>query len=146
MALLSINDKLDFNEFSLLIYVVGGQGGIGEGILILFLKGNEVLKTISIDSCQAVFKGHVCNLLDNLLKHFNVKKIDCFVWTHPHNDHSEGLDVLIESYYRKGSIGVIPKQIYGNDNDIVKMSSLSQRVLKTFNGAPDKPCGGLCRC
>ena len=133
MASISNNVKINFNDFSLLIYVVGGQNGNGEGILILFLRKEQVIHTISIDCCKAKVKDKECNLIDALLRHHNAKKIDCFVWTHPHDDHSEGLDKLIETYYKKGCIGIIPKQIYGTDNDIVNIKPLSKQVLKKFN-------------
>lgn len=127
------NIKLDLNEFSLQIFLIGGGKGDGEGILILFLSKDEVFRTISIDCCKAVISGTESNLLEKVLKSFKVDKIDCFVWTHPHEDHTKGLDTLIDSFYRKSSIGVLPKQIYGNDNDIVKMKDYPMTVLKKFN-------------
>lgn len=138
MAIVEAKDKLDFNELILHIYVVGGKGGNGEGILILFQYQDKILKTISVDCCQALVNGKKCNLLDSLLTHYGVTHIDCFVWTHPHEDHTNGLENLIEKYYRKGSIGIIPKQIYGADNDIVKMGPVSKSVLKKFNAKFDK--------
>lgn len=133
MASISNKIKINFNDFSLLIYVVGGQNGNGEGILILFLHKEQVIHTISIDCCKVKVKDKECNLLDGLLRHHCAKKIDCFVWTHPHDDHSEGLDNLIETYYKKGCIGVIPKQIYGTDYDIVNIKPQSNKVLRKFN-------------
>lgn len=133
MAVVDTNIGLNFNDFSLLIYVVGGEKGNGEGLLILFLNRENVFRTISIDSCKAAVNGVECNLLHSLLVHHNVTRIDCFVWTHPHDDHSNGLDELIEIYYRKGSVGILPKQIYGTDNDIVNMKTMSKKVLKKFN-------------
>lgn len=133
MAVVNTNIKLDFNDFSLLIYVAGGEKGEGEGILILFLNQEQVIRTISMDCCKATVNGTDCNILHSLLIRHKVKKIDCFVWTHPHDDHSNGLDELIECHYRKGSIGILPKQIYGTNNDIVNMKAMSKRVLNKFN-------------
>ena len=133
MASISNKIKLDFNDFSLLIYVAGGQNGNGEGILVLFLHKEEIIHSISIDCCKAMVNEAEYNLIDGLLRHHQVKKIDCFVWTHPHDDHSEGLDELIDKYYKRGCIGVIPKQIYGTDNDIVNIKPLSKKVLRKFN-------------
>lgn len=133
MAVINTNIKLDFNDLSLLIYVVGGEKGEGEGILILFLNQEHVIRTISMDCCKATVNGRDCNILHSLLKRHKVKKIDCFVWTHPHDDHSNGLDELIDCHYRKGSIGILPKQIYGTNNDIVNMKAMSKRVLNKFN-------------
>lgn len=133
MAVVDTNIKLDFNDFSLLIYVAGGDKGEGEGILILFLNQDQVIRTISMDCCKATVNGTDCNILHSLLNRHKVKKIDCFVWTHPHDDHSNGLDELIDYHYRKGSIGILPKQIYGTNNDIVNMKAMSRRVLHQFN-------------
>lgn len=133
MAVVNANIKLDFNDFSLLIYVAGGEKGEGEGILILFLNREHVIRTISMDCCKATVNGTDFNILHSLLNRHKVKKIDCFVWTHPHDDHSNGLDELIEYHYRKGSIGILPKQIYGTNNDIVNIKTMPKRVLKKFN-------------
>ena len=138
MVIIDNKLKVDFNNFSIQIYVIGGQNGNGEGILILFLNGSDVIRTITMDSCTAVINGTECNLLDKLLQHYHVKKIDCFVWTHPHDDHSNGLVRLVDTYYRKGSIGVIPKQIYGTNHDIVNMRQLSNKVLKKINSKFNK--------
>lgn len=133
MAIVDNSLKLDFNKFAIQIFVIGGKNGNGEGILILFLKGVEVFRTITIDCCTTKVNGVEYNLIAKLLMHFHVKKIDCFVWTHPHDDHSCGLESLVDTYYRRGSIGVIPKQIYGTDNDIVNMRPMSKKVLKKIN-------------
>lgn len=133
MAFIESKFRFNLNDFSIHIYVVGGKKGNGEGILILFLNGTKVIHTISMDCCKASIKGIECNLLNSLLAHYDVKKVDCFVWTHPHDDHSNGLDELIDIHHRKGSIGVIPKQIYGTNNDIVNMRAISKKVLKKFN-------------
>ncbi len=138
MAIVDNCLKLDINEFAIQIFVVGGKKGNGEGVLILFLKGSEVIRTISMDCCTTEVNGVECNLIAKLLVHFHVKKIDCFVWTHPHDDHSCGFESLVDKYYRKGSIGVIPKQIYGTDNDVVNMRPMSKKVLKKINTKFDK--------
>lgn len=140
MAAINNKIKLDFSFFSIQIFVIGGNNGNGEGILILFLNGSKVIHTISIDCCKAIVNGSECNLLDKILKKYDVHKIDCFVWTHPHDDHSNGLDELVDIYYRKGSVGIIPKQIYGTDNDIVTMRSLSKKVLRRINFKFKKKC------
>lgn len=138
MAIVDNSLKLDFKEFAIQIFVVGGKNGNGEGILILFLRGTEVIRTITMDCCTTVINGTECNLIAKLLMHFHVKKIDCFVWTHPHDDHSCGFESLVDTFYRKGSIGVIPKQIYGTDNDVVNMRPMSKKVLKKMNFKFDK--------
>lgn len=132
MAILENTYKFDFNDFSIHIYIVGGRNGDGEGILVLFMDRDKVIRSISMDCCKANVSGVECNLLNSLLDHYKVKKIDCFVWTHPHDDHSNGLDELIEKYHRKNSIAVIPKQRYGTDNDIVNIKPMSKKVLKKF--------------
>ena len=132
MDILENTYKFDFNDFSIHIYIVGGKNGDGEGILVLFMDRDKVIRSISMDCCKADVSGVECNLLNSLLYHYKVKNVDCFVWTHPHDDHSNGLDELIEKYHRKNSIAVIPKQIYGTDNDIVNMKPMSKKVLKKF--------------
>lgn len=132
MDILENTYKFDFNDFSIHIYVVGGKNGDGEGILVLFMDRDKVIRSISMDCCKANVSGVECNLLNSLLDYYKVKNVDCFVWTHPHDDHSNGLDELIEKYHRKNSIAVIPKQIYGTDNDIVNMKPMSKKVLKKF--------------
>lgn len=113
------------------IFVIGGYG-VGESIVVVFRTEGNVVFSMTIDSCTSNIEGNNVVLPLKLLQRFHIAKLDCIVWTHPHDDHSQGMDEIVRKYYGKKTIGVIPKQLYGNDRNIVKISGCCQKVLNTF--------------
>ena len=130
-----INDDkkyVSFNNLIVRLFVIGGNGS-GESIVVIFCDGNDVFFSMVVDSCETDFQGGKVILPIKVLQHYGVKKLDCVVWTHPHDDHSCGMEKIIMDYYGKKTIGVLPKQLYTEDNSVVKMSGLCKRVLNVFN-------------
>lgn len=128
-----VDAHISLDTFFIQIYIIGGNNGNGESILILFCDEEKVIKTIAIDSCVAKINGESVVIAGKLLETYKVNKIDCFIWTHPHNDHTKGLQKLIEKYFSNSSIIVIPKQIYGGENNIVKVSHLCEKTIRFIN-------------
>lgn len=114
------------------VFVMGGCG-IGESIVVILESDGSISFSMVIDSCTATIDENQVILPLKLLQRFQVAKLDCIVWTHPHDDHSQGMDVIISKYYGKKSIGVIPKHLYGEGRNIVKLSECCKKVLKSFN-------------
>lgn len=113
------------------IFTMGGDG-IGESFLIIFQQDEKVLYSILIDSFSTKIKGKDVILPQCFIDHYNIQKLDCIIWSHPHDDHSEGLDAIIEKYYGKNTIGFIPQYVYGNKRDILPISSTCVKVRKRF--------------
>lgn len=77
------------------IFTMGGNG-IGESFLILFQQDESVLYSILIDSFSTIVKGKDTILPQRFIEHYGIEKLDCIIWSHPHDDHSYGLDTIIE--------------------------------------------------
>lgn len=114
------------------VFVMGGCG-MGESIVVILKSDGCIVFSMVIDSCTATIGDELVILPLKLLQRFQVAKLDCFVWTHPHDDHSQGMDEIIRRYYGKKSIGVIPKHLYGEGRNIVKLSECCKKVLNSFN-------------
>lgn len=99
-----------FNNLILKIYVIGYKN-IGEAILVLFIdkKDNSVALSLVID-CYEIEEF---NITDLYLKKHGAKYIDLICWTHPHTDHSIGLDKLIKNYYNDSMLIFLPDFYHG---------------------------------
>ena len=128
----NVKKYVSFNNMIVRLFVLGGYGS-GESIVVIFFHGDDVVFSIVIDCCMTKYDEEDIILPVKLLHYYGVKKLDCIVWTHPHDDHSYGMDKLITDYYGKNTIGILPKQLYAEDNSVVKMSGMCKRVLNTFN-------------
>lgn len=113
------------------IFTMGGNG-IGESFLILFQQDESVLYSILIDSFSTIVKGKDTILPQRFIEHYGIGKLDCIIWSHPHDDHSYGLDTIIEKYHGKKTIGFIPQYVYGNNRDLIPISPTCVKVRKTF--------------
>lgn len=122
--------KVDVSIESLrvIIYVFGGRG-LGESILGILTSNSKPFYTFVLDSCESDGINPVIRTLDR----YNVKKIDLLFWTHPHDDHSVGMDNIITSFYRKGTVGIIPMHLFDKGQDVVEITDVCSRVLKTFH-------------
>lgn len=114
------------------IFVMGGSG-IGESIVVIMESDGCIVFSMLIDSCIATINNDQVILPVKLLQKYRVAKLDCIAWTHPHDDHSQGMNEIISQYYGKKSIGIIPKHLYGEGRNIVKLSECCNKVLKSFN-------------
>ena len=77
------------------IYVVGYHKQ-GESIVIILLDNatEEIFYCGVIDT----FKKKNIHITKEILEHYGIKRIDILCWSHPDNDHSWGLDELLENY------------------------------------------------
>lgn len=127
-----LTKSVSLKSLSVHLFVIGGCG-IGESIVVLLESESNIVFSMIIDCCTATIEGNMVILPLKLLQKFQVAKLDCIAWTHPHDDHSQGMDEIIRKYYGKKSLGVLPKQLYGNARNIVKLSECCNKVLKSFN-------------
>lgn len=54
------------------------------------------------------------NLIRKILSKYDVDKLDFVCWTHPHYDHSPGIDTLIRDMFHDDIVIFSPKFYYGN--------------------------------
>lgn len=95
------------------IFVIGYKN-IGESIVVLFrdvYDGNDiVIMSMVIDS----YEKEELNLIRKVLSKYKVNKLDFVCWTHPHYDHSPGIDTLIGDMFHNDIVIFSPKFYYGN--------------------------------
>lgn len=110
-----------FEHLIVSIFVIGYKN-IGESIVILFrdVLNNDigrVIMSMVIDS----YEKKELNLTRKILSKYHVERLDFVCWTHPHCDHSPGIDSLIKDMFHDNIVIFSPKFYYGNlTADILK--------------------------
>lgn len=95
------------------IYAIGYPAQ-GESILIVLAEGKKPLLTLVTDSFAVElpdFYNHVEHILAN---EWNTSKLDAFIWTHPHEDHSVGIRHLLEGFDKKHKADIFCPGNFGN--------------------------------
>lgn len=102
-----------FENLIVSIFVVGYKN-IGESVIVLFRDvykdKDQVIMSMVIDC----YEKEGLNLVRRILSKYNVEKLDFVCWTHPHNDHSLGIDSLIKDMFHDNIVVFSPKFYYGN--------------------------------
>lgn len=129
MAKMNESISVDIAKLHLRIFTIGGKA-VGESYLILFMEEETVVYSILIDSLVTTIDGCKVNIPLKFIQHYEIAKLDCIVWTHPHDDHSEGLDEIVNIYYGKKTWGFLPKYVYGNKHDIIPITDTCKKVRK----------------
>lgn len=84
------------------VYVVGYVPE-GEAIVFLFTEGERILFSI-INDC---YRNDELDIVTDILMSFMEPKIDLFIWSHPHDDHSVGIQSLLEKFDPKHNAHII---------------------------------------
>lgn len=102
-----------FENLIVSIFVIGYKN-IGESIVVLFrdiCDGSEkIIMSMVIDS----YEKEDFNMIRKVLSKYHVDKLDFVCWTHPHCDHSPGIDSLIRDMFNENMVIFSPKFYYGN--------------------------------
>jgi beta-lactamase superfamily II metal-dependent hydrolase len=103
------------------LYLIGYKN-IGESIVFLIYCDSRVVYSGVIDSYEQEMNKAV-----EILERNNVNSLDFICWTHPDEDHSIGIDTLIEKYASENTTIYIPECINGSEY------SYNERVKSTFD-------------
>ncbi|WP_326514388.1 hypothetical protein [Clostridium intestinale] len=114
----------------LTIYIIGYMEQ-GESIIITVdsLKPNDRLYYVGvIDSYCKKDVNITTEILKSILAEKNEKnkKLDLLCWTHPHDDHTKGMDDIIKNYCNEETLIAMPNVFYMNKN----LSSETQKVIE----------------
>lgn len=102
----------------------------GESIVILFRDGEQVVFSMVVDCFE--YKG--LNKTREILEKYNVEKLDAICWTHPHCDHSLGIDKLVVDYYKKETVFFLPSFYFGNlSEDLLNKDKESEKTPEIFD-------------
>lgn len=123
-----------FDNLIITLYVIGYKN-IGESIVVLFrdVNGNDenVIMSMVIDS----YEKEGINIVRRILDKHNVSKLDFVCWTHPHCDHSLGIDSLVKDKFHNDIVLFIPKFFFGNlYPDLLKSESAkADEIFENIN-------------
>ncbi len=120
-----------FDDLTISLFVIGYKN-IGESIIVLFRDSandeEKIIMSMVIDCYETVN----LNLVRKLLKKYNVQELDFVCWTHPHYDHSLGIDSLIKDFFHDNLIVFLPKFYYPNlTEDLLKGES--KKAVEIYN-------------
>lgn len=110
------------SNFRIIVSVIGYQSQ-GESIVIRCydMAQESSLYCLVIDSYQFQDRNITKELLE---KDYKIKHIDFLCWTHPHVDHSKGLEDLIKTFCDKRTSYILPEYLYNLQSDLC--TSLTQ--------------------
>ena len=121
--------SLLYCDFHIHIFV-SGYPTQGESVLILFQDRESVFYSIVIDSyVQKTGRDTYQNKTDDLLQRFGVSRLSLLCWTHPHHDHSAGMDKIIEKYCDDYTRFIFPTHIENNAGDIVDLKAEDKYII-----------------
>lgn len=130
-----------FENLIVSIFVIGYKN-IGESIVILFRDicngDDKTIMSMVVDS----YEKENLNMIRKVLSKHHVNKLDFVCWTHPHCDHSLGIDSLIKDMFHENIVIFSPKFYYGNlTPDLLKSESLKtpEIFMNIWNLVKDHP-------
>lgn len=113
----------DLWEVRLEVYVIG-YSPEGEAILILITEGNRILHSILTDCYRTA--GSDC--ISSILNKYENPRIDWFVWTHPHEDHSVAISETLEGFDSRHDCHIfIPNNLHAVDQGSLSKIPLRSR-------------------
>ena len=125
-----MSDRIAISNYLNLIvkvYLIG-YSERGESILILFLdKGRQdkVVYSIVIDSF--CYKG--INKTKELLQDYSVSQIDMLCWSHPDEDHTKDMDVIINQYCNENTKIITPHGLNGKEYDVIDYNRGDKEIV-----------------
>lgn len=131
-----------FSNFKISIFLIGYKN-IGESIVVLFkdclTDPARVFFSFVVDS----YKNANIFVTKKILEDNHVTSLDMVYWTHPHKDHTPGIDTIVETFFKSEMVFFQPKYYFGNiQKDLLKDESEftedANSVLDEFLKSKDK--------
>lgn len=120
----------DLQSLRLEVYTVGYTEK-GESQIILL---KDILKDNILFSCVIdCFTVSGINKTLDILKQSGITKLDFFIWTHTDEDHSIGIDQIINAFGLKETYYILPEGINGNEKDFVEYNAQIQSTFDIIN-------------
>ena len=124
-----------YNKLICKIFILGNASQ-GESIIFLMYGDDKLIYSCITDSFVIEDKLAV----EDIFKSLNIEKIEDLFWTHPHNDHSDGIVKIIDKY--KPSHIFIPAELQSLPQSV---PGLSRNTLEAINKCKtlDRRCSNL---
>ncbi len=114
------------DKLHIALYHVGYSMQGESSIFILYTENRKIIYSIVIDC----YEEKQLNITDEILKEWGMEqKLDVLVWTHPHDDHSLGIDKIIKKYCNPDSLIYLANVF----SDWKKYSSICQKNIRFLN-------------
>lgn len=111
------------------VFVIG-YPVCGESVVVLIQDALSATNLYScvIDSCVHDKHNETLRILDEA----KVGKLDILCWTHPHADHSLGMDSIIERYCDERTQFVLPYNVHTLPLDAIEGSDLEKDIMRSI--------------
>lgn len=116
-----------YNSLTCKIFILG-HATQGESIIFMLCDESEVVYTGVVDS----FTSNDRIVVKDLLHGFEITHITDLFWTHPHDDHSDGIIELIEEFSPESIY--LASELHSLPNDISSISSEVLAQINTYRG------------
>jgi len=118
----------DLNNLKFSLNIIGYKKE-GESIVFIVYENDIPVFSGVVDS----YEYNDQNYTKQILKDNNIKKIDFLCWTHPHEDHTLGLDKILKTYVNKDTVIVLPELLYGSDDDMLDYTAQEKELFNEIN-------------
>lgn len=115
--------KAYYQKLRCRVFILGASDE-GESILFIVYGDEKIIYSCITDS----FKNRGTNVPDEIANMYGLNQVTDIFWTHPHDDHSDGLIELIEKY--KPEYVYIPSDLQMLPDDF---PTISKSVLEKIN-------------
>ena len=106
-----------------------GYSKQGESNIFILYTEEKVLYSLTIDCYQE----EQCNMTDQILSELGLEnKLNVFIWTHPHDDHSIGIKDIIKKYCNKDSL-IFLANVFGCYDKLSVVCQQNIDYLKSIN-------------
>ena len=116
-----------FNSLSCKIFILG-HATQGESAIIFLCDGAEIVYTCVVDS----FVSNDRIVVKDMLHGFSVPHITDLFWTHPHDDHSDGIIELIEEFSPENVF--LSAELHSLPDTVRSISSEVLNKINTYKG------------
>lgn len=130
MGLIKVPDEVELKDLFIDIHCIG-KNPRGEGIVFVVRKNNYVIYSAIIDQ----------NIDKKFLKNKGIEKLDLICWTHPHDDHTEGLKDTINKYTSSKTKILVPNGISDFRKYMSKKCKSAYRPIRRINRRNSKKNG-----
>ena len=107
---------LDSGNLKLIVYVIG-YPEMGESQVVI-LK-DDISGVIHYSAVIDCYEYKNINKTNEILQDHNISELNLLCWTHPDDDHSEGMGSLISDFCSANTKVLLPEGIYGSEMDFV---------------------------
>ncbi|WP_415325098.1 hypothetical protein [Chryseobacterium sp. MMS23-Vi53] len=120
----------NINEITLEVFTIGySEKGESQVILLVDNIKNQCLFCFVIDC----YSTSIFHKTKDILDHYKVSNIDYFIWTHTDEDHSVGIDTLVDNYCSTKTNFYLPEGVDGTESDIFGYNDDIKNSLEKIN-------------